>query len=155
MALIRLITEIRAPVEVVFDLSRSVELHLDSTQKTGEHVIAGRAQGLFELHDEVTWRAKHFGVWQTLSVRISDFHRPHRFVDEMTRGVFTQMRHEHLFEVTALGTRMTDNFAFQAPLGILGVLAETLFLKSYMKKFLIERNAVIKSVAERGRVHAE
>ncbi len=155
MAVIHLVTEIAAAPEVVFDLSRSVELHLDSTSRTGEHVIAGRTTGLFELGEEVTWRAKHLGFWQTLSVKITEFDRPYRFVDEMTRGIFKSMRHEHRFAKTAGGTRMIDNFSFRAPLGILGTIAETMFLARYLKNFLIERNAMIKSVAEKGRDHGK
>ncbi len=155
MPLIHLVTEIAAPPEVVFDLSRSVKLHLDSTEKTGEHVIAGRAEGLFELGDVVTWRARHFGIWQTLTVKITEYQRPHRFVDEMQRGIFHHMRHEHLFERTANGTRMTDNFDFAAPLGILGRIAEALAVTRHLERLLIERNAMIKLVAEQQRRHAE
>ncbi len=149
MALIHLVTEIAAPPEVVFDLSRSVELHLDSTHKTGEHVVAGRATGLFVLGDEVTWRAKHFGIWQTLTVKITEFDRPNRFVDEMQRGIFHHMRHEHLFEQTPIGTRMTDNFDYSAPLGLLGRIAEAVVVTRYLTSFLRERNATIMQRAEK------
>ena len=43
---------------------------------------------------------------------------------------------------------MTDLFEFHAPLGILGKLAETLFLTRYMKGLLITRNRYLKQVAE-------
>ena len=43
---------------------------------------------------------------------------------------------------------MKDKFVFQAPLGILGKIADALLLKNYMKFFLVERNKVIKQVAE-------
>lgn len=149
MALIHLVTEIAAPPEVVFDLSRSVELHLDSTHKTGEHVVAGRTTGHFELGDMVTWRAKHFGIWQTLTVKITEFDRPNRFVDEMQRGIFHHMKHEHLFERTPTGTRMTDNFDYSAPLGLLGRIAEAVVVTRYLTSFLRERNAMIKQRAEK------
>lgn len=148
MPLIRLVTEISAPPEIVFDLSRSVELHLDSTQKTGEHVLAGRTTGLFELGDVVTWRAKHFGIWQTLTVKITEFDRPHRFVDEMQRGIFQYMKHEHLFDHTATGTRMIDNFDYAAPLGVLGRIAEAVAVTRHLRNLLLERNALIKRYAE-------
>lgn len=152
MPLIRLITNIGAPPEVVFDLARSVELHLDSTRKSGEHVVAGRRAGLFETGDVVTWRAKHFGIWQTLTVKITEFDRPHRFVDEMQRGIFQHMKHEHLFEPISTGTRMTDNFDFAAPLGVLGRIAERVVVTRYLTNFLTERNAMIKRCAESQRV---
>jgi hypothetical protein len=43
---------------------------------------------------------------------------------------------------------MADIFDYTAPLGILGKLANFLFLKNYMTRFLLERNAVIKEFAE-------
>jgi hypothetical protein len=45
---------------------------------------------------------------------------------------------------------MKDVFDFESPLGVLGKLANVLFLKSYMTKLLVERNRVIKEVAENG-----
>jgi hypothetical protein len=76
MSILILYTEIHAPAQRCFDLSRSIDLHMASTAKTGEHVIAGRSSGLICLHETVTWRAKHLGLWQTLSSRITEFERP-------------------------------------------------------------------------------
>ena len=73
MPVIQLTTSIAAPIERVFDLARSVELHTDSTSSTGERAVAGVTSGLIRFGDEVTWRARHFGVWQSLTVRIMVF----------------------------------------------------------------------------------
>jgi hypothetical protein len=43
---------------------------------------------------------------------------------------------------------MRDLLQFEAPLFLLGRLAESLLLKGYLKKFLGSRNAYIKRVAE-------
>jgi hypothetical protein len=37
-----------------------------------------------------------------------------------------------------------------SPLGILGKIADRLFLTSYMHRFIIRRNAVLKQLAESG-----
>ncbi|NJM41916.1 MAG: hypothetical protein HC853_14760 [Anaerolineae bacterium] len=37
--------------------------------------IAGVTSGLIGLGQEVTWRARHFGIWQSLTVRITEFQR--------------------------------------------------------------------------------
>ena len=79
MALLRLSTFVRAPVDRCFDLSRSIDLHTESTAKTGERAVAGVTAGLIEMGEEVTWRARHFGVWQELTSRITAFDRPHHF----------------------------------------------------------------------------
>jgi hypothetical protein len=43
---------------------------------------------------------------------------------------------------------MIDNFHFQSPFGVLGTLANTLFLKRYMTNLLITRNELLTQKAE-------
>ncbi len=43
---------------------------------------------------------------------------------------------------------MKDIFEFEAPFGILGKIASTLFLTNYMRRFLEIRNNTIKEFAE-------
>jgi ligand-binding SRPBCC domain-containing protein len=148
MTALRLVTLIRAPVDVCFDLARSVDAHVASTARTREVAVAGVTSGLLTLGDEVTWEATHFGVRQRLRVRITAFEPPRTFTDEMVTGAFRRMRHVHTFEATPDGTVMTDEFDFEAPLGPLGWLAEVLVLKRYMTGFLLRRNVVLKSAAE-------
>jgi len=150
MPSIHLTTIINAPIQVCFDLSRSIDLHMVSTAETGEHVIAGRTSGLIELNDTVTWRAKHLGVWQNLTSKITEFNPPNYFVDEMVSGAFKSFRHEHHFEESNKDTLMKDAFTFESPFGVLGTLANQLFLTKYMTYFLEERNKVIKDYAESG-----
>jgi ligand-binding SRPBCC domain-containing protein len=114
------ITEIRAPSERVFDLSRSVDLHVRSASATGERVIAGINSGLLELGQEVTWRGRHFGIWQDLTSRITIFSRPDHFRDSMVRGAFRELEHDHFFEAHGDLTIMKDVLDFKSPLGILG-----------------------------------
>tara|TARA_B100000508_G_scaffold138070_1_gene133532 strand:+ start:653 stop:1129 length:477 start_codon:yes stop_codon:yes gene_type:complete len=151
MPRIELITEIKASVEVVFDLSRSIDLHKISTEHTNETAIDGKTSGLIEMGEFVTWRAKHFGVYQKLTSKITEYNRPTLFVDEMVQGTFKSFRHEHHFEQTHEGTLMTDYFDYVSPLGWLGKLADNLFLKKYMTNLLEKRNKVVKSFAESGR----
>ncbi|MGH1362789.1 MAG: SRPBCC family protein [Calditrichia bacterium] len=148
MPLIYLKYEIKAPITRVFDLSRSIDLHIASAGFTGEKAVAGRTSGLIEPGEEVTWRAKHFGVWQHLTSKIDVFDYPNRFRDNMVTGAFKSFQHDHLFQEKNGITVVEDHFAFEAPLGVLGKMANHLFLTAYMKKFLLERNQVIKRVAE-------
>ena len=78
-------TEINASIEVCFDLSCSIDLHLISTSKTNEKAVAGRVSGLVELNDIVTWEATHFGIRQKLTSKISGFERPFFFQDEQVK----------------------------------------------------------------------
>jgi ligand-binding SRPBCC domain-containing protein len=145
---IELTTSINAPIERCFDLARSIDLHLESTKQTGEKAIAGRISGLIELGETVTWRAKHFGIWQNLTSKITAFDYPNSFTDEMVNGAFKSIRHEHLFYPANGGTLMKDVFMFESPLGIFGRLANFLFLRRYMANLLKTRNQVIKAAAE-------
>lgn len=148
MPLIKLETIIEAPIERCFDLSRSIDLHKISTEPSNEEAIAGRTSGLIELGEFVTWRAKHFGIVQTLTSKITEFDFPILFVDEMTSGAFKSFRHEHHFNWLNGRTIMTDKFDYSSPLGLFGNLADKLFLTRYMTNLLNKRNSVIKQFAE-------
>jgi ligand-binding SRPBCC domain-containing protein len=148
MPVIHLQTVINAPRERVFDLARSIDAHLDTTSHTGERVVAGVKSGLLNAGDEVTWEARHLGVRQRLRVKMSELDRPHRFQDTMLEGAFHAMKHDHVFEFRDGQTVMTDRFEFRSPLGPLGWLLDRLFLTAYMRRFLEQRNAILKRTAE-------
>ena len=148
MPLIKLTTGIQAPIQICFNLARSIDLHTISTKHTGETAIAGVTSGLIHLNQTVTWKAKHLGMWQTLTTKITALQEPFYFVDEMTKGAFKSFRHEHLFEEKPDHTVMTDIFDYTSPYGIFGKLADTLFLQKYMTNLLCTRNSIIKEYAE-------
>ena len=148
MPIIRIETYINANRRIAFDLSRSIDLHTLSTAHTNEEAIAGVITGLISLGDSVTWRAKHFGIYQNLTSKITAFNAPSYFVDEMVKGAFKRFKHEHIFEERDGGTLMIDVFDYDSPLGILGKIADALFLEKYMTRLLTKRNDMIKEFAE-------
>lgn len=60
MPLITLNTKIYAPINICFDLSRSIDFHSRSASNTNEKAVSGRINGLIELDETVTWEATHF-----------------------------------------------------------------------------------------------
>lgn len=142
-------TWIDAPAERCFDAARDLDLHVRSLAHTGERAVAGRTTGLIGMGEEVTWRARHFGVTQHFTSKITAFDRPRSFQDAMQRGAFKSFVHDHLFVEENGRTRMTDHLVFAAPLGILGSIAERLVLRRYLERLLTDRAAVIKAEAER------
>lgn len=151
MPTIHVETYINAPPERCFDLSLSVDVHAQSQAHARERPIAGITTGMLHLGDTVTWEAVHFGIKQHLTSRITAYERPARFTDEMVKGIFRSLRHTHEFVPHPPGgTLMRDVFTFRAPLGILGCIAETLFLTRYMKALLLTHNRYLKQVAEAG-----
>ncbi|MCO5935666.1 SRPBCC family protein [Mucilaginibacter sp. RB4R14] len=149
MPVIQLKTHITASVERCFDVARDIDIHVASTAHTGERAIAGRTSGLIELGETVTWRAKHFGIRQNLTSKITEFNSPNFFADKMVAGAFKSFRHEHYFAEERKQTVMRDVFFFESPLGLLGKLANWLFLKRYMTGLLVKRNLVIKEMSEK------
>ena len=148
MPQIHLTTFIAAPVERVFDLSRSINLHQISTASTNEKAIAGVVNGLINKDETVTWQAKHLFKTRQFTSRITDMQRPVFFVDEMIKGDFKNFHHEHHFKAVENGTILIDKISFETPYGMMGKIANRLFLRSYLEKFLVQRNAVIKAYAE-------
>jgi len=149
--IIELITTIRTPIEVCFNLSRSVELHKISTCQTNENVIDGRTSGLFQMNDTVTWRARHFGFYQHLQMKITALQYPFYFQDSMLKGIFKSISHQHYFEHVQAITVMRDVFEYSIPFGAIGNWFDKLILKNYMTKLLNTRNETIKHFAESGK----
>jgi len=152
MPRIELSTLVKADRKIVFDLSRSIDLHKISTQHTNEEAIAGKTSGLIGPNESVTWRAKHFGVYQTLTSKITEFSSPDIFVDEMVKGAFKRFRHEHKFLKGKSDdeTILLDIFDYESPFGVFGKIVDKLFLESYMTNLLMNRNQTIKDFAETG-----
>lgn len=148
MPLIILHTEIYAPREICFDLSRSMEVHVLSMKKYNEKIIGERKSGLIQEGEEVEFEAKHLGITQTHKGKVKDVHFPFSFVDVMVQGTFKSLHHHHSFHEKNGITLMIDTFKYESPLGILGRWADHLFLEKYMKKLIEGRNTFIKKMAE-------
>lgn len=139
-------TEIGAAPERCFELSRSIDLHVESMVASRERAVAGVTSGLIGLGQEVSWEARHFGRMWHMTPRITEFEPPRRFVDEMVRGPFRRFRHEHRFEASGEGTLMTDVVEFQ----MAGWFLVNTVATAYLRHLLVVRNALIRSEAERG-----
>jgi ligand-binding SRPBCC domain-containing protein len=150
MPIIKLETVINAPIERVFDLARSIDLHKNTMSKYDEKALAGVTKGLINLNETVTWEATHFGVRQRLTAKITAFESPRYFRDSMVAGAFKRFDHDHFFEQIGGQTRVKDVFDYDSPLGILGKIADALFVEKHLREMLAERNQIIKAVAENG-----
>ena len=152
MTLLIVETRIAAPLTTCFDLARDIGFHTESAAHTQEKAVPpGRTSGLIERGETVTFEAVHFGIRQKLSAVVTEFDRPHRFADTMTSGAFSALRHVHEFlpAPNAPGeTLMRDTLIWTAPLGVLGKIADILFLRRHMRRFLQTRNAHLKAAAE-------
>ncbi len=148
MPIIKIELTVNAPVERVFDLARCIDLHEATMLKHKEKAIGGVTKGLIEMGESITWEATHFGIKQKLTSKITAFERPKHFRDSMVEGAFGRFDHDHFFEQRSELTLMKDTFDYDSPLGILGKIADALFLEKYMREMLTERNQIIKTIAE-------
>jgi hypothetical protein len=134
MQIIRITTQIKAPVDRCFKLSTTIDLDLAASRSTSKSVIDGVANGL--------------GYPIIQQSRMADC-RPYSFFrDVMVEGAFKFYQHDHHFAPMNDGTRVRDELRFAARRGLLGILAEKLFLRRRLTRFLRRRNELLKKVAE-------
>ena len=148
MPTIHLTTFIAAPPDIVFDLSRNVDLHKKSMSHFKEEAVAGIRFGLMEKEETVTWKAKHFLKTRLMRVKITAMKKPHHFIDEQVQGDFKMMKHEHHFKPCDNGTIMIDLFEYEVPYGWLGKIFDKLYLSKYIIHLLHQRNKTIREYGE-------
>jgi ligand-binding SRPBCC domain-containing protein len=149
MTTIQLTTKINAPIELIFDLSRNIDVHQQSTAKSNETAIDGITSGLINLNETVTWRGKHFGVYLKHKSLISAMEIPTYFVDEMLEGKFKSFKHQHTFIQKNGFVIMEDKIQYETPYSIFGKLFDQLILRKHLTHFIINRNKVLKALAEK------
>ncbi|WP_372467467.1 SRPBCC family protein [Microbacterium maritypicum] len=131
-----------APAEV-FAASLDPELHVKSMARYGETMIEAPAGGVFTEGSTATWRARHFGIPFRLRSIVFDVDPPRGFSDRQIAGPFRDFLHQHRFEEHPAGTLMHDTVTFHSPLGPLGRLVDAMFLRAYMRRLILERNAIL------------
>ncbi|GKV74328.1 ligand-binding SRPBCC domain-containing protein [Pseudarthrobacter oxydans] len=139
-------TESSLPPERLFDLARSIDVHVESQKGSGERAVAGVRSGLIGEGQEVTWRARHFGIPLTMTSRVTQVDFPHSFTDEQVRGPFRSFRHVHEFEARPGGCIMTDRVEFAAPFGLLGRAAGKLVLRPYLQRLIRDRGRFLAGI---------
>lgn len=145
---IHLTTFIAAPLDRVFDLARSIDLHKKSMAHTGEQAVAGTTMGLIGIGETVTWKARHLMKTRIMKIRISEMNRPVSFTDEMVEGDFKSFRHQHHFKQIDNGIFMIDIVDFESPYGKIGKLLNSIYLTKYLRTLLESRNEFIRNFAE-------
>ena len=97
MAEIKITTYIKNTPAVVFDSSKSIDLHKLSTAKTKEKAIAGVTTNLIGLNETVTWQAFHLFKQRYFTSKIIEYNFPFSFTDQMQQGDLKYFSHKHLF----------------------------------------------------------
>ncbi len=80
-------------------------------------------------------------VWRTF---IEVWEPGVRFVDTQTRGPYACWWHEHRFAADAGGTAMGDTVLYAAPFGVLGSVAQHVFIARELRRVFAFRTSVIR-----------
>lgn len=110
---------------------------------SGETILDPLENDLLGHGQVVTWRARHLGMWWTMSSRITEMDPPNSFTDEQIKGPFTSFRHVHTFEECDGATTMIDRLEFRAPAGFAGSIIERAALGPYLKRMIQARGAAL------------
>lgn len=119
-----------------------------SPPRTREQVLRGLntplAQGV-----RIAFRARHGLFLSTLEAEIVEWDPPTQFVDRQVRGPFRSWTHRHTFRPFQNGTLMTDRIEYRVPFGILGLLADRLWLGKHLDRFFAYRQQAAKRLLEK------
>ena len=112
----------------------------------------------FELHEPgparmgegtlIYYRLRLHGIPLDWTSRIEEWTPGHSFVDRQLRGPYRLWRHRHTFSADGEGTIVGDEVEYALPLGPLGDLAHSLFVRRDLGRiFAYRRQAVSRLLA--------
>lgn len=83
------------------------------------------------------------GIKMTWVTEITHVEHQHYFVDEQRMGPYAIWHHQHKIEAIEGGVLMTDIVSYQPPLGLLGAIANSLFIKGKLKEIFDFRTVAV------------
>ena len=93
---------------------------------------------------DYTIRVMGFTVhWRTL---ITEYNPPYNFVDEQIKGPYTFWHHTHTFKEIDGGVEISDNVQYAIPMGIIGGLLHSIYIRNDLKKIFSHRKTVIDNI---------
>ncbi len=81
--------------------------------------------------------------WKT---EICEYEPPYRFVDQQIRGPYTLWHHTHAFSEINGMTEMTDYVRYQMPLGPIGRIAHSAFIRKQLQEIFEYRYGMIEKI---------
>ena len=77
---------------------------------------------------------------------ISEVNAPHLFTDRQLKGPYALWDHTHYFTTVTGGVKMRDEVKYRLPLGWLGVIAHTLFVRKKLVEIFDFRKQVLEQI---------
>lgn len=138
---------IDAPIERVFHFHDNTENLLRITPPSTKVKIVAR--GPAGVGAEITLAVTQFGVFTTTwTVRITEYAAPTRMVDEQVRGPFRFWKQERDLQTVDGGTALTDTVQYSLPFGVLGRIANALFVRKQIESMFTYRQHRTKVLLE-------
>lgn len=89
------------------------------------------------------------GVKTTWITEITHINEGRYFVDEQRIGPFAMWHHEHILEPENTGVKMKDIVSYQPPLGVIGGIANRLFISKQLKFIFTYREKALQAFFEK------
>lgn len=87
-----------------------------------------------------------FSIPTTWVTEITQVEKHKFFIDEQRVGPYTMWHHQHFLEETKDGISMTDIVTYKPPFGILGSIANSLFIKKKLKSIFDYRFVALEKI---------
>ena len=136
---------INKPLEVVFEFfSKPENLEMITPESLSFNILTPIPIRM-EKGSLIDYTIRLFGIpvhWRTL---ISDYEPPFRFVDQQIKGPYTFWHHTHTFQPVDGGVEIIDKVKYSLPLGWLGTLVHSIWVRKDLEKIFEHRKTVIQN----------
>ena len=136
---------INKPLEVVFEFfSKPENLEMITPESLSFNILTPTPIKM-EKGSLIDYTIRLFGIpihWRTL---ISDYEPPFRFVDQQIKGPYTFWHHTHTFRSVNGGVEIIDRVKYSLPLGWLGTLVHSIWVRKDLEKIFEHRKTVIQN----------
>ena len=139
---------INKPLDVVFEFFSKPENLEMITPKSLSFNMLTPTPVKMEKGSLIDYTIRLFGIpihWRTL---ISDYEPPFRFVDQQIKGPYTFWHHTHLFQKVDGGVEIIDKVKYSLPMGWLGTLVHSIWVRKDLEKIFEHRKTVIQNYFE-------
>ena len=89
-----------------------------------------------------------FGIKMDWVTEILHVKEHQYFIDEQRFGPYAFWHHQHIFEIVDGGVLVKDLIHYKVPLGIIGTLANAIFVESQIEDIFNHRQKVLEKVME-------
>ena len=94
----------------------------------------------------IQYHLRLVGIPVSWTTRIEAYEPPQRFVDSQLSGPYQKWVHLHEFSEVADGTLMRDVVDYEIPYGIIGTIAQELFVARMLERIFDYRRDVIAAI---------